>query len=71
MSVTMMTRLMLNLHERTEYGVMTLNLSEMQGELDFAVDDDGISSSMNELEPGSNLPLSRMGSRRSELIQEV
>jgi hypothetical protein len=71
MSVTMMTRLMLNLHERTEYGVMTLNLSEMQGELDFAVDDDGISSSMNELEADSNPPPSRMGSRRSELIQEV
>ncbi|KAJ6533558.1 hypothetical protein B0H19DRAFT_1272205 [Mycena capillaripes] len=71
MSVTMMTRLMLNLHERTEYGVMTLNLPDAQSELDFAVDEDGMSNNTNELEAGPILPLSRMRSRWSELTQEV
>ena len=67
MSVTMMTRLMLNLHERTEYGVITLNLDELK----FAVDGDEIYNDLNELEAGPILPLSCTGSRRSERIQEV
>ncbi|KAJ6571302.1 hypothetical protein B0H19DRAFT_1346553 [Mycena capillaripes] len=51
MSVTMMSRLMLNLHERTEYGVLTAsNLSEVEFEIDNIVrGDDGAARSLNDV----------------------
>jgi hypothetical protein len=64
----MMSRLMLNLHERTEYGVLSaLNLSGVQEEIEFivAAGSQGRSSDdLNELEANSILSLSRARSCR-------
>jgi hypothetical protein len=66
----MMSRLMLNLHERTEYGVLSaLNLSGVQEEIEFIVavrDDRRTSDDLNDPEASSilPLPLSHAGSCR-------
>jgi hypothetical protein len=76
MSVTMMSRLMLNLHERTEYGVLSaLNLSGVQEEIEFIVavrDDRRTSDDLNDPEASSilPLPLSRAGSCRGRLLEK-
>ncbi|KAJ7842701.1 hypothetical protein B0H13DRAFT_2365125 [Mycena leptocephala] len=68
MSVTMMSRLMLNLHERTEYGVLSaLSLSGVQEEIEFIVAAGGqgrSSDDLNDLEANSILSLSRSRSCR-------